>query len=87
MSVTLKHAEHLYQRPSWDCRTCGRPWPCVNAKFDLLAEFLKFPSVLQIYMSAQMYDALHDLTAHGEPVPPDLYERFLSWTRKHHLVS
>lgn len=87
MSATPKHAEHLCQRPVWDCRTCGRPWPCANAKSDLLAEFYKFPSVLQIYMSAQMHDALHDLTSHGEPVPADLYQRFLSWTRRPHLVA
>jgi hypothetical protein len=87
MSATPKHTEHLYQRPTWDCRICENPWPCANAKSDLLAEFAKFPSVLQIYMSAQMHDALHELTAHGEPVPADLYQRFLSWTRKPYLVA
>ncbi len=30
---------------------------------------------------------LHDLTAHGEPVPTDLYQRFLTWTRQPHLVG
>jgi hypothetical protein len=87
MSVTVKQTEHLSGRPDWDCRSCGRPWPCANAKADLLAEFRKFPSVLRIYMSAQMYEALNDLTSHGEPAPADLYERFLSWTRKPHLVA
>jgi hypothetical protein len=34
-----------------------------------------------IYLSGQMYDAVLDLTAHGSPVPPDLYDRFLAWAR------
>ncbi len=32
-------------------------------------------------MSSYMKEALNDLTAHGEAVPPDLYERFLGWVR------
>jgi hypothetical protein len=20
--------EYLLKRPSWDCRACGKPWPC-----------------------------------------------------------
>ncbi|MGX6607241.1 hypothetical protein ACWKSP_34720 [Micromonosporaceae bacterium Da 78-11] len=87
MSATVNQADHLNNRPGWDCRACGQPWPCANAKADLLIEFRKFPSVLRIYMSAQMYDALNDLTSRGEPVPPDLYERFLAWARKPHLVA
>ncbi|MEU8655132.1 hypothetical protein [Actinoplanes philippinensis] len=39
-----------------------------------------FPSLLRIYLSAQMYEALDDLTAEGRPLPLNLYERFLAWT-------
>ena len=81
MTTTVREVEHLHDRPAWDCRVCRNPWPCANAKADLLEEFRSFPSVLTIYLSAQMYDALGDLTSHGEPPPPDLYERFLSWVR------
>jgi hypothetical protein len=81
MTTTVEGIEHVHARPGWDCRACDEPWPCANAKADLLVEFRSFPSVLAIYMSAQMYDALRDLTSHGEPPPPDLYERFLSWAR------
>jgi hypothetical protein len=77
--TTVQQIEHLHGRPSWDCRTCGHPWPCANAKAGLTAEFRGFPSVLAIYMAAQMHDALMDLTAHGAAAPPDLYERFLAW--------
>jgi hypothetical protein len=74
-----QRTEHLGVRPSWDCRACALPWPCPQAKEILLAEFSDFPSVLCIYMSSQLEDALDDLTAHGGHPPPDLYERFISW--------
>jgi hypothetical protein len=75
----MQRTEHFNRRPGWDCCTCGLPWPCVSAKADLVREFQKFPSVLAIYMSAQMQDALNDLTDNGDPAPLDLYERFLAW--------
>jgi hypothetical protein len=80
--VTSRHeAKHLGSRPTWDCLACAQPWPCVQAKDELLREFRRHPSSLTIYMSAYMCEALNDLTAHGELPPPDLYERFLSWVR------
>jgi hypothetical protein len=81
MTTTVQSVEHLHARPAWDCRVCNQPWPCANAKSDLLTEFRGFPSVLTIYLSGQMYDALDDLTSHGGLTPADLYERFISWAR------
>jgi hypothetical protein len=81
MTTTIQSVEHLYARPAWDCRACKQPWPCANAKTNLLTEFRGFPSVLTVYLSGQMYDALRDLTSHGETMPADLYERFMSWAR------
>jgi hypothetical protein len=78
---TAQRGEHLAERPSWNCRTCGLPWPCANAKRELLEEFHGFPSVLGIYMSAQMFDASVDLTTPEADPPTDLYDRFVSWTR------
>ncbi|GLY94655.1 hypothetical protein Acsp02_19100 [Actinoplanes sp. NBRC 103695] len=71
--------EHLWARPAWDCRTCERPWPCPQAKEALLEEFRYFPSVLSIYLFGQLTDAVDDMTAHGQTLPPDLFERFLAW--------
>jgi hypothetical protein len=82
LTTTVQQTEHLHGRPTWDCRACGEPWPCANAKTGLAMEFQRFPSVLAIYMAAQMHDALLDLTAHGAPPPPDLYERFLAWINR-----
>jgi hypothetical protein len=81
MTIAENRTEHLQKQPDWDCRVCHRPWPCANAKTDLLAEFGVFSSVLMIYLSAKMCDAVNDLTSHGQPVPNDLYDRFLSWAR------
>jgi hypothetical protein len=69
---------HTGARPSWNCRSCGTPWPCEAAKADLSAEYQVSPSALRIYLSALLFDALNDL--HCEPSPRDLYERFLTWT-------
>jgi len=72
---------HMGTRPTWECASCGNPWPCAIAKSELRKEFRYFPSVLSIYMSAKMLDAASDFTAHGAGPPPDLYERFMSWIR------
>ncbi|MDT4992536.1 MAG: hypothetical protein QOH97_2428 [Actinoplanes sp.] len=88
MTVTAEDqfgAGHTSERPSWDCAACGQPWPCANAKGSLLQEFRGYPSVLAVYMSAQMCEAMLDLTAHGADPPADLYERFLSWC--HHASA
>jgi hypothetical protein len=81
MVTARQEAVHIGSRPSWDCRVCRQPWPCAPAKGGLLSEFRSHPSSLMVYMSAYMYEAMNDLTAHGEAPPPDLYERFLSWVR------
>ncbi|WP_328469081.1 methyltransferase, FxLD system [Actinoplanes sp. NBC_00393] len=38
-------------------------------------------------VAAQMYDALDDFAAAGQPLPADLYQRFVSWTRRAPLAS
>jgi hypothetical protein len=81
MTIAAHRIEHLNDRPGWDCRVCGGPWPCANAKANLLAEFEAFPSVLTIYLSGQLCDAIHDLASNDKAVPPDLYDRFVSWAR------
>lgn len=77
----MPRPEHLSNRPGWLCRACGHPWPCAEARIALLREYRAFPSLLKIYLSAQMYDALEDLTSHNNPPPPNLYDRFLTWTQ------
>ncbi|MEU4626231.1 hypothetical protein AB0G04_40410 [Actinoplanes sp. NPDC023801] len=80
---TAPEPTHLHERPHWRCRACGRPWPCIEARAGLLEEYRAYPSLLKIYLSAQMYEALDDFTAGGRPPPLNLYERFMSWTGHH----
>ncbi|MCA2215172.1 flavin reductase [Wangella sp. NEAU-J3] len=68
--------EHLPDRPAWDCRVCRMPWPCADARRDLLAEFLDLPSSLIIHLSGRMAEAAEDDVAQD-----CLHDRFLSWAR------
>ena len=79
MTTMTARLEHVNERPAWDCRVCQQPWPCTKARNKLLTEFRGFPSVLRIYLSTQMYDALGDLPPHRGHNPSEFYERFLSW--------
>jgi hypothetical protein len=78
---TAPESEHLHDRPHWRCRICDHPWPCSEARARLLEEYSAYPSLLKIYLSTHMYEALDDLTTHGQKLPLNLYERFLAWTR------
>ncbi len=69
-------AEHLAERPSWDCRTCGSPWPCVPARASLNVAMDRV--ALAIYMWVSLEEAVQHLSA--EPVAA-LFERFIRWTR------
>jgi hypothetical protein len=77
----MTHPEHTPERPQWGCRACGLPWPCPAARDNLRIEYRAFPSLLKVYLSTMMYDALDDLRLNGE-APPDLYDRFLAWARR-----
>jgi hypothetical protein len=68
--------EHTAGRPSWDCRACGKPWPCDPARESLLSEMDR--SSLAIYMWANLEEAVGNLP--GGP-PGELFDRFIHWTR------
>ena len=72
----LPPREHTPDRPSWDCRTCRRAWPCGPARKRLRAEFSYFPSVLRIYLVDQLTTAAGELP---DAKPAELYDRFLAW--------
>jgi hypothetical protein len=74
-------SEHLRGTPSWNCRTCEQPWPCPKARADLTEEFRHLPSVLTVYMAAQMQEALSSMAQEKGQAPQDLYKRFLAWIR------
>jgi hypothetical protein len=78
-ATTREDESHVGERPTWTCRVCSDPWPCVNARRELRVEFRWFPSAFKIYMTAQMFDAAADLEPDGGGPSADLYERFLAW--------
>jgi hypothetical protein len=80
MTTLADEPEHVRRRPDWGCRVCARPWPCPNARRDLLAEFREFPTVLGLYLAGQMSDAIHDLSMNDLPLPTDLHDRFIDWS-------
>jgi hypothetical protein len=79
---TSRPRAHLPRRPLWLCRACAHPWPCGQAKLDLLREFAADTSRLRVHLTDQMHAALTDLHAlnpHQMPSPADIFARFLAW--------
>jgi hypothetical protein len=67
--------DHEPARPSWDCRSCGKPWPCDPARERMIADL--DPVALAITMWHILEDAVLELP--GMP-PGELFDRFISWT-------
>ncbi|GIE35876.1 hypothetical protein Ait01nite_089210 [Actinoplanes italicus] len=65
---------HIPDMATYDCRRCGEPWPCEDARLDLIE--LWAPAELDLRMTAEMRLAA--------PVLPDvpLEPRFLGWIRQ-----
>jgi hypothetical protein len=66
------------------CRVDAYPWPCADAKLNLLAGFKDRTLALHLYLAAQFVEALTDLSAIDPDLgdPPDpraIYERFMGW--------
>ncbi|SDT79316.1 hypothetical protein [Actinoplanes derwentensis] len=67
--------EHTCERPSWECRACGDPWPCAPAKASLATGTDRV--MLTMYMWGHLDHAIIELP----PRPPaEMFDRFLSWT-------
>jgi hypothetical protein len=77
-------APHLPLRPLWICRLDAQPWPCAQARLDLVDGFRDRTLSLTLYLAGQFVEALGDLNAIDPELgrPPDsrvLYERFIGW--------
>ncbi len=69
---------HPPLRPSWDCASCGTPWPCSPARVEIGERYADDRVGLAIYAGMQLDHAAREVPAAD---PADLYERFVSWTR------
>lgn len=67
-------SEHTAERPSWRCRVCDDPWPCVPAKRQLLSTLS--PTRLAVQGLANLEEAARDVP--GMPVG-EAFARFVSW--------
>lgn len=72
----MNEVEHQPHRPSWNCASCARPWPCDPARERLAAELGSLS--LAMFAWTCLEEAARDIPA---TPPAELYERFLAWTR------
>jgi hypothetical protein len=63
---------------AWDCRGCGKDWPCDEAREQLLVEYAATPVVLGEFMATKLGEAASVLYA--EPIDV-LFDRFIGWTK------
>ena len=63
-------------RPTWDCRVCGRPWPCEPAQALLSRSHGRMD--LAVLMWNYLEEAAKDMP---QAAASELFERFLRWTQ------
>ncbi len=76
--AALTELAHLPQRPAWNCRLCGEPWPCTQCRAELRLNHGSDRAWLGMYLSLYLVDALSDLK---DTAPGETYTRFLGWLR------
>lgn len=68
--------QHQPERPSWDCDTCGKAWPCDPARERLVAEGTG-PGLAMV-----MWDRLEAAVTELPSMPAaEFFDRFIAWTR------
>ncbi|GAB1641737.1 hypothetical protein KRMM14A1259_21600 [Krasilnikovia sp. MM14-A1259] len=80
--MLMPRTDHQAERPSWDCRTCGRAWPCAAAKVELAEQYQGFPTGLTVYLASCLVEAIDDRAAGTDRAAADLYDRFLGWAKR-----
>lgn len=76
MTMVVWLPDHQPQRPSWDCDTCARPWPCEPARDHLVAYLGR------VALAVHMWQCLEEAAGDLRHLPgPELFARFIGWTR------
>ncbi|MEV4478584.1 hypothetical protein AB0K04_06815 [Micromonospora coxensis] len=76
LAGVLAVSGHIGYHPSWDCETCGEPWPCPT--FRAVPRQRLDPGALIPVMSLLVRGAIRDLRGRPEgPQPPEIVKRFL----------
>ncbi|MGW4463470.1 hypothetical protein [Micromonospora sp. NPDC004704] len=82
-------AEHTPLRPLWICRVDARPWPCPDARLNLVAAYLPDRRIeLYLYLGLQFTTALVELDTVAvdngvRATPSGLHVRILGWLIAH----
>ncbi|MGW4462044.1 hypothetical protein [Micromonospora sp. NPDC004704] len=82
--VADKVANHTPLPKLWICRVDAYPWPCADARLNLLAGFDGRRLALHLYLAPMFIEALDDLSALAPDLadPPDprvIFDRFMGW--------
>ncbi|MEU1889474.1 flavin reductase [Micromonospora rifamycinica] len=74
---------HAPLRPLWICTADALPWPCAQARLDLVAEYAGERVNLAVDLAGLFVEATADLTRIcPEPLDPiATYQRFLGWVK------
>ena len=85
--MLVPRTAHQGERPAWDCKVCGEPWPCAVAKVELAEQYRKFQYGLSLLLGSYLIEAIDDYSARTSGGPPDLYGRFLGWIDDSELTA
>ncbi|MEV4630213.1 hypothetical protein AB0J90_28535 [Micromonospora sp. NPDC049523] len=75
--------EHVFRVPLYDCRACGRPWPCLAAQAELTAQYTDMPLSLALYLASCWVDLLTAFARLDTGQTPDAratWERVVGWS-------
>lgn len=83
LGLISRLSQHLHnpRTPTWDCRSCSEPWPCAQARQELVLD-LGWVRV-SIYLAVMMERAAGDLQG---VYPHQLWNRFIEWTYPIHGI-
>ncbi|KXK59150.1 hypothetical protein AWW66_25840 [Micromonospora rosaria] len=75
---------HLPLRPLWICAACARPWPCGEARVDLVRRYADDPAGLAGHLAGLLREATTDLDwiCPEPPDPATIRRRFLGWSER-----
>lgn len=68
--------EHIAHRPSWDCASCDKPWPCDPAREEFMTQMTRVERAILMwtYLEAAAGDV-------GDMPVREIFDRFIRWTR------
>jgi hypothetical protein len=75
----IRNIDHVPEQPSWDCKSCGKPWPCDPAREALVAEYAEDSTSLSVLMWGHMSTWIMEALGNG-PMREG-WDRFIAWTR------